>query len=265
MKSKSITFTSVLLFMVVAFLIMPGVGGAAMWIGLEGGANIVANGDVKGEVYYFSPLPGLRPNFRIKDVKTEASALGGVTIGYDFVKGGFLGYDWPKWMKYFSVAIDVTYNDFSQRSQSVRATAPSGPPAGPIMQFPLQISEANGYMVGLSMLFIAKYGFFSDPEFPFGRLIPYAGVGPAGFFSVVKTPIAFCYSSSSDSNEFGIVTEGGVRYMVWPQVSIDAAFRYRYVVPSYDVQYSSNFGNFREIGRITAQQFSAIFRVNYHF
>jgi hypothetical protein len=77
-----------------------------MWIGLEGGANFIANGDVKGEVYFFSPtrtLGGVNSS-RLKGVKTEPAALGGVTVGYDFVKEGFLGRDWPNWLKYFSVA-----------------------------------------------------------------------------------------------------------------------------------------------------------------
>ena len=38
------------------------------------------------------------------------SVIGGMTIGYDFVNAGFGAYAWPDWMKYFSVATDVTYN-----------------------------------------------------------------------------------------------------------------------------------------------------------
>jgi hypothetical protein len=167
----------------------------------------------------------------------------------------------------FLRGLDFTYNNFSQKAQDVQAKMPSGPSPLPIIQFPLRISQADpdDYIMGLSMLFIAKYGFFSNPEFPFGRLIPYAGVGPGLFFSVVETPISFINYPSSDSVEVGLVTEGGVRYMVLPKVSLDAAFRYRYVVPSYDVQYDSSLGKFNLVGRIITQQFSAIFRVNYHF
>jgi outer membrane protein W len=159
--------------------------------------------------------------------------------------------------------MDFTYNNFSQRAQEVQALITTKHHR--ISQIPLQISKADGYIMGLSLLFIAKYGFFSNPEFPFGRLIPYAGVGPALFFSVVETHVFFQQYPSSDSVELGIVTEGGVRYMVKPNLSMDAAFRYRCVQPSYDVQYNTNFGGLFIIGRIVAQQFSAIFRVNYHF
>ncbi len=36
--------------------------------------------------------------------------MGGVTVGYDFVNAGFGGYAYPDWMKYFSFAVDFTYN-----------------------------------------------------------------------------------------------------------------------------------------------------------
>jgi hypothetical protein len=55
-----------------------------MWIGVQGGPNFVANGDIKA---------GFSTDIeRLKYVKTDPSFLGGVTIGYDFVKEGFLGY-----------------------------------------------------------------------------------------------------------------------------------------------------------------------------
>jgi hypothetical protein len=147
----------------------------------------------------------------------------------------------------------------------VQAKVPNAQFPHIISQFPLHISKADGYIITLSFLLIAKYGFFTNQEFPFGRLIPYAGVGPGVFFSVVETPASFSGYPSSDSYEMGIVTEGGVRYMLLRNISLDAAFRYRYFLPSYDVDYYSNLGQFHVVGRIVAQQFSAIFRVNYHF
>jgi opacity protein-like surface antigen len=240
--------------MAVFSLMMTGAGTAAMWIGVQGGPNFVANSEVKAQ----SAFPYLGLNGRLKGVKTETAALGGVTIGYDFIKEGFLGYDWPNWLKYFSFAIDLTYNNFSQGAQTVKAK-------GPLGVVPLQISRADGYMLVLSFLFIAKYGFLPTPEIPFGRLIPYVGVGPGIFFSAVETSSSFSGYPSSDSAEVGIVTEAGVRYMVRHNISLDAAFRYRYAVPSYDVDYYSNLGNFNIVGRIPTQQFNAIFRVTYHF
>lgn len=249
MKSKSITHTFCLLLVATFFLFMPGVGRAALWIGVEGGPNFVADGDVKGE-----------GNKRLYDVSTEPAVLGGIIIGYDFVKEGFLGYDWPNWMKYFSFAIDITYNDFSQKAQNVKIKWSNG------RVFPIHISQVHGHMIVLSFLFMARYGLFPTAELPFGRLIPYVGVGPGVFFSVAETSSSYWGGyPSSDSAETGIVTEAGVRYMVLRNVSLDAAFRYRYVIPSYDVDYYTNIFNFHNTGRIIAQQFNVIFRINYHF
>jgi opacity protein-like surface antigen len=254
MKPPSVTFLLPLLLITAVFFALPGVGGAAMWIGLQGGPNFVAKGDIKAA--FNTDIE------RLKYVKTNPSFLGGVTIGYDFVKEGFLGYDWPNWVKYFSLAIDLTYNDFSQPAQDVQAVIPKNPPRNLVT---IHIDQAHGYMLELSLFFIAKYGFFPTPELPFGRLIPYVGVGPGVIFSVVHTSHSFFTDNSSDSTELGIFTEAGVRYMVWRNVSLDAAFRYRYVFPSYDRNYDSSVGQFLGIGRIIAQSFGAIFRLNYHF
>ena len=116
MKPKSIAFLLPLLLTTAVFFTLPGEGGAAMWVGVQGGPNFVADGDVKSQ-----NSPDIA---RLKYVKTDPSFLGGVTIGYDFVKEGFLGRDWPNWMKYFSVALDLTYNDFSQPAQDVKAVMP---------------------------------------------------------------------------------------------------------------------------------------------
>jgi opacity protein-like surface antigen len=248
MKPKSITHILALLLVAAVFLMMPGPGRAGLWIGVQGGPNFVANADVKGTY-----------NRRLQNVKTEPALLGGVLIGYDFVKEGFLGYDWPNWLKYFSLAIDITYNDFSQKAQNVQYRTSK-------TQIPIHISQVQGHMLVLSFLFIAKYGFFPAPEFPFGRLIPYVGVGPGVFFSVAETSHSFSGYPSSDSAETGIVTEAGVRYMVLRNVSLDAAFRYRYVIPSYDVDYFTNRGQFHVPAWFeSAHQFNAIFRVSYHF
>ena len=255
MKSKSINLVLSLLLMATVFLNIPDVGGAAMWIGGQGGVNFVADGDVK-----YSPALGTD---RLKNVKSDPAFIGGIIIGYDFVKDGFLGYDWPKWMKYFSVAIDLTYNNFNQPAQDVQAQ--ELPRRTRKRQFNIHIDAAHGYILELSLLFMAKYGFFPTAELPFGRLIPYVGVGPGLIFSVVNTDRGFNFYPSSDSLEPGFFAEAGIRYMILRHVSLDAAFRYRYVYPSYDRSYFTNIGPYVSPGRIVAQSFNAIFRVNYHF
>ena len=205
MKSKSIISLLSLLLMAPIFLIMPDVGGAAVWIGGQVGYIFTADGDVKNNVHW-------RGFDRIKNIKTDPAFIGGVTIGYDFVKEGYLGYDWPNWMKYFSLALDVTYNDYNQPAQDVQAQQlPRKTPKGVVT---IKIDEAHGYMVMLSLELIAKYGFFPTPELSFGRLIPYVGIGPGLVFSVVNTKSSFSGYPSSDSMEPAFFTEAGVRYMV---------------------------------------------------
>jgi len=157
-------------------------------------------------------------------------------------------------------------------AQDVKIMAPPSPATlhlqpfpFPGSEFPIRISHADGAMLTLSFLSIAKYGFFSSPEFPYGRLIPYAGVGPEMCHTLVTTPIYYFNYPSSDCWDFGIVTEAGVRYMLLPNISLDAAFRYRYLHPSYYRPYGSNWGTFYIVGRTSSDQFSAIFRVAYHF
>jgi opacity protein-like surface antigen len=254
MKSKRITLLLPLLLMVAFSLSLPGVGETAMWIGVQGGPNFVTDTTVKFDANY---------GYGLKRFRTDTSLLGGIIIGYDFVKEGFLGYKWPNWMKYFSMAIDLTYNDFSQPPQTARLQSPTvfsrGRPSININNY------AHGYMLQLSLFFIARYGFFPSPELPFGRLIPYVGGGPGLFFSIVETSRSDNYAKSSDSIEPGLFAEAGVRYMVLPKVSLDAAFRYRYTFPSYDRAYYTDIGFFRGVGRIVADQFNALFRVCYHF
>jgi opacity protein-like surface antigen len=255
MKCKSITLVLPLLLMAAVLFILPGVGGAAMWIGGQIGANFVANGDVKFDLK--------RDTDRLKNVKSDPAFIGGIIIGYDFVKDGFLGYNWPGWMKYFSVAVNLTHNAFTQPAQIVQAQElPRRTPKG---QFAMDINHAYGYILELSILFMAKYGFLPTTELPFGRLIPYVGAGPGLFFTETNTVWGYGYSASSDNLEPGIAAEAGVRYMVRRNVSLDAAFRYRYFYPSYDRTYSPSDGPFRGVGRMVVQSFNAIFRANYHF
>ena len=160
--------------------------------------------------------------------------IGGVTVGYDFVNSGFGAYAYPDWMKYFSFALDYTYN---------RLTIQDGGPG--IGQFFAGNSRMNGSESALTFLFMFHYGFLPDSEVPSGRINPYLGIGPAIVWTSVQgTMPIFCNSQWSfgqaRSSNFGddtmnvaLVVEPGVRFMVLRNVSIDVAMRYRYSAPSY--------------------------------
>jgi len=233
-----------LLFLVLTLVALPGVASSAMWVGVELGGNFVASPDIdiKG---------GGLPTFTYKKARVEPSVIAGVTLGYDFVKEGFAGYNWPDWMKYFSFATDFTYNRMDFRQQYLDATfgGLSGKDTLP---------KIEGYMAAWTFLFMAHYGFLPDSEVPAGRLHPYVGVGPCVLFSGINAG-SFNGGNSSSVN-IALVTEVGLRFMALKNVSLDAAFRYRYAgAPSYSVSSDT------DVSLNDVNAFSFLFRTSYHF
>ena len=85
-----------------ALLALSGVAQSAMWVGAELGGNFQPSIGYDGHVPW-----GLA---QYRQHRHKPSVIGGATIGYDFVNSGFGAYAWPDWMKYFSFAMDFTYN-----------------------------------------------------------------------------------------------------------------------------------------------------------
>jgi hypothetical protein len=226
-------------------LAFSGVANSAMWVGAQLGGNFQPYPNVSIDGYGYS-----------KSFSTEVrpSVIGGATLGYDFVNYGFGAYAWPDWMKYFSFALDLTYN---------RLVVQDGGPG--IGQFFAGGSRLNGYQVGLSFLFKAQYAFLPDSEVPTGRLIPYIAVGPA----IVWTGVQFSvpgqwhpfgqYSSNGGDSAMNValVVEPGIRFMAMKNVSIDTAFRYRYSQPSWSDENVTI--------KVPLHQMAFLVRANYHF
>ena len=98
-----------------------------------------------------------------------------------------------------------------------------------------------------------------DDEVPFGRLQPYAAVGPGIFFSAQDYNIAGTTQGSKGSTDAGLVVETGLRYFLAKNISAEASFKYRYFVPSY---------NFSPLGTNIQPQtnlFSGQLGLAYHF
>jgi opacity protein-like surface antigen len=230
--------------MLAGLLALPGVATSAMWVGGEIGANFnSASLSVDGPGFSRSKQTDIRP-----------SVLGGVTLGYDFVNAGFGGYAYPDWMKYFSFALDFTYNRLPIQDNSG------------IGQFLAGSSRINGTESVLTFLFMAHYGFMPDSEVPSGRINPYIGVGPAIAWTSIQgtlpilTPVGQRVRSANfgdDNMNVALVVEPGVRFMCLSNVSVDVAMRFRYAAPSW----SDN--NFTVKGSV--YQFTPLIRANYHF
>ena len=236
MKKRSCVLVMAVL--VAALLALSGVAQSAMWVGAELGANFVPNSTVQIN------------SLDINDAGFRPSVIGGITLGYDFVNG-FGAYAWPDWMKYFSFAMDVTYNRLALSSLGDIGTD----------------SKVNGYAVAWTFLFMAHYGFMPDSEVPSGRINPYIGVGPAIVFSGVdfSVPVPSQFRTANTNSRYGssaaniaLVVEPGIRWVALKNVSIDTAFRWRYCVPSWDFDNVTVKVN-------PLNQLSFLVRANYHF
>ena len=228
--------------LVAALLAMSGVAQSAMWVGAEigGNYNLGVNMDVSAGGFSTSRNTAIQP-----------SVIGGATIGYDFVNAGFGAYAWPDWMKYFSFAMDLTYNRLTANADGLLLS---------------NSSRVNGYEVAWTFLFMAHYGFMPDSEVSGGRINPYIGVGPA----IVWTGLSGTHNNPRFGNErittsnFGhsamnvaLVVEPGIRWMCFKNVSVDTAMRYRFAQPSWS-------GDNVTI-KTTINQLAFLVRANYHF
>jgi len=256
MIGKRIYRTCGVLVLALALAVLPSAGQGAMWVGAQLGANFAASTDVDASGNIF----GVDASVSFKGAKVQPAVIGGLTIGYDFIREGFLGYNWPDWMKYFSFATDFTFNRFDMREQFLDFTANVG---GAGFSGKATLGRSEGTMAVWSFLFIGKYGFFPDSEVPFGRLVPYIGVGPGIVFSSFDTAALGGNTNSSSSVDIALVVETGIRFMALKNVSLDAAFRYRWCQPSYTFAF---FGTTQTVNaEIDANQFSALLRASYHF
>ena len=193
----------------------------------------------------------------------KPTVIGGGTIGYDFVNAGFGAYAFPDWMKYFSFALDLTYNRLDSRAGEglFDIAIPLGESG--------TLGKVTGSEVALTFLFMAHYGFLPDSEVPGGRINPYIGVGPA----IVWTSINFKrYNHAGvDHPAFGeqlgaramnvaLVVEPGIRWVCFKNVSIDTAMRYRLSQPSWTLNNDRGTVEARPLNQI-----AFLLRANYHF
>jgi hypothetical protein len=237
----------------VALLALSGVAQSAMWVGAQIGGNFQPDTTIKGSAFGLSAS---------STAHIKPSVIGGVTIGYDFVNSGFGAYAWPDWMKYFSFAMDLTYNRLDINSSTSGFGAVLAPS-----------SRLNGYQVAWTFLFMAHYGFLPDSEVPTGRINPYIGVGPAISWTSVEFTVpqtyfpvfaafggnrAFSSNHGDSAMNIALVVEPGIRWMAFKNVSVDTAFRYRYSVPSYGDSLVTVKAN-------PLHQMAFLLRANYHF
>jgi hypothetical protein len=250
MKKKSCVLGLAVL--LAALMALTGVAQSAMWVGGQIGGNFVPEATIN------SVYDG--------NASFNSSVIGGAALGYDFVNAGFGAYAWPDWMKYFGVFTDFTYNRLDLRGQTWPAVPPyssagnaSVALSGSAVPFLGSNNRIEAYAAVWSFMLMAHYPFLPDAEVPAGRLNPYIAVGPGIVFSNID--VGNGYGSASSVN-VALVVEGGIRFMCLKNVSLDAACRYRFCQPSYDLEV---LGQDHTLTIESLHQISFLFRANYHF
>jgi opacity protein-like surface antigen len=166
----------------------------------------------------------------------QPAVLGGLKLGTWFVKEGFLGYNYPDWMKYLGFYLDFCYHRLDLKNQNFNTKLYNG---GVFANNFSTDFQSEGTAATLAFMFAARYGFLPDSEVPFGRLQPYVAVGPAILFSTQQPKINVLTSGqtidsgSQGSTDICLAVDAGIRYMALKNVSIDASFKYRWANPSY--------------------------------
>ncbi len=187
----------------------------------------------------------------------DPNVVGGVKVGTWFVKEGFLGCNYPNWMKYLGFYIDFSYNrlvynqqngSYGYRGITTAATPQFGPAGSPIGLTGGSLFYTQGAAPTLAFMFAGRYGFLKDETVPFGRLQPYIAVGPAIMFvsqtAYIGTQfadgLAFRPTGIGAMNKLGtqssaaicLAADVGLRYMALQNVSVDLAFNLRWAEPS---------------------------------
>jgi opacity protein-like surface antigen len=278
MKTKNLLGLLVILLLAVSVLVLSGTARAEMYVEAYLGGVLPAS---SSETFHTFTTDGARTRFLSNWIPGtfDPAVRGGLKFGTWFVKEGFLGYDYPEWMKYFGFYFDFSYHRLNMRRQSGHSSIIVSEDGVGHSHNSFFFSE--GTAATLAFMFAARCGFLKDSEVPFGRLQPYLAVGPAILFASQQPKLitnnfdnAFLsrsYKGGSKSDAFiALAVDAGVRWMALKNVSIDIFFNYRYAQPSFgyncvDTFHASGFSNSNLTLRPTYHILSGNVGVAYYF
>ncbi len=197
-----------------------------IYVGAYFGGNFVGNSDPNFECYRYALTPyGYNPRGRshvaenrtAKNVGVDPAIIFGGKVGYWFTKESFFGLKCPNWLKHLGLELDVNYHRFDWPEQTITISQTNKE----------YVLKNYGSALTAALLFMFRYGFLPDSEVPFGRLQPYIGLGPMVFVTNTKLNIGRDFKSTE--GKLGFALETGIRYLLWKHISINCAFKYRYV------------------------------------
>ena len=85
---------------------------------------------------------------------------------------------------------------------------------------------SDSQAIPTSLLVMGRLGFLKGGDFPDGRLRPYAGVGPAVFFTLLDGELA--------SVEVGLDVRAGVLFRLNERIAVFGEYGFTHVSPSLD-------------------------------
>ncbi len=248
-KSKRFSLTLVIL----TWLIL-GAGEALAEVYVEGYAGYVKTATVFREYLVMTthhPALGTSEEHHTRGTFRPA-VIGGVKVGTWFVPDGFLGADYPPWLRHFGVYLDFCYHRQNFRYR----VGPSIQNLGVAVD--RNSFDSNGNTITLALMFAGRLGFFANDEVPYGRLQPYFAVGPALLITNQKVTLRSATLAAgvllpytlSPGAETAVVpalaVEPGVRWHFNKRVSVDLSFKFRWAHPSFTFTYDDPFGPGRE-------------------
>lgn len=193
---------------------------------------------------------------RVK-LSIDRAFVGGLRLGTWFVKEGYPGFNYPRWMRHFGCYLDLSFHRLDYRPQPLDTWAVDMvPPVNGMKEIPKQkhINRflSQGRVFTLAFMFAARHGFFPTDEVPFGRLQPYIAVGPGlfimhqevtiqtkGYVAERKslTPYFDISPDGETSVSLCLVGDAGVRWMFNRHFSIDVFFRFKHAEPAFTYRY----------------------------
>lgn len=226
-----------------SLVLLPTAARTEMYVEGYLGANFAS--DIGRDIAVANPFSGFVASYK---GGVNPSFQGGMKLGTWFVKEGFLGYNYPDWMKYLGFYVDFSYHALDSNRQQGNPIFWLYP--GILRNFNF-FGENNvrseGSAATLAFMFAGRYGFLPDSEVPFGRLQPYIGVGPAILFTTQRQTINVTgFNFATDAKQYtniALAVEAGLRYMALKNVSLDLSFKYRYSTARYTFDvFQANFG-----------------------
>lgn len=179
-------------------------GPGEFYFGAFGGVSLVNPANWSWEPIH-GPT-GLETQCAEKNVKTDLGPVGGVKMGYFFDSIPYLGLEGEG-----SIA-----SNYRPRQQVWVKPA--------ISPYPVYAEEQGNLIWTMALHIMGRYGFLQDKEVPFGRLQPYAGIGPG---------VACLYFQNDSCKNFSLDGEAGVRYYFTPKIVALVEFKY---IKQWDVE-----------------------------